>query len=532
VLALAVALTAVLGYQALAAHRSHRTVAEKTLREQARVAAWEFAGASQRALHSRWLVPGLDVVAKVGGKEPERAFALPAELHVANRERGWCWPACAELLFRLDASSGAADAVAPGADGRVVRVPPDDSLFVQVLDLVRAGAARAVDPRWDMATRILRGGRVAAWRRYHRPDSAGLYYGFVGEDDVTRAILREVFEETPVLPPSLTGGAANARLLSIRVTAPGAETPLLDTDPAHTSPFTATHAFEHAFGDMEAVVAVRAGAAPALVIGGLPASRLPLILGLMALTLGLLGISILQIRRESELARLRADFVSSVSHELRTPLAQIRMFAETLELGRVRDDHERERSLGILVNETRRLTHLVDNVLLFSRSERNGMRMQRTATDLSGLVTEVCEGFRPLARAARQELEGEIAPDVRGSVDGDALRQALLNLLDNAVKYGPPGQRIRVGLSRLPDQRAMMWVEDEGSGIRADRRERVWEPYFRLERHRESATAGSGIGLAVVRSVAAGHGGSARIEEARSGGARFVVEVSLSPGGV
>jgi signal transduction histidine kinase len=125
-------------------------------------------------------------------------------------------------------------------------------------------------------------------------------------------------------------------------------------------------------------------------------------------------------------------------------------------------------------------------------------------------------------------LTGEISPDVRGLVDGDALRQALLNLLDNAVKYGPAGQHIRVGLSRLPDDRAMMWVEDEGPGVRPDRRERVWEPYFRLERHRESATAGSGIGLAVVRSVAEGHGGSARIEEARSGGARFVVEVSLA----
>jgi signal transduction histidine kinase len=528
-LALAVALTAVLGYQALAAHRSHREVAEKTLREQAQVAAWEFAGAGQRALHGSYFLPGLDVVAKVSGKEPSSPFAPARELAAVSHERGWCWPGCVSLLFRLDARSGTADAVVPDAAGAAVAVAADHAELAEALEAVRSEAAGAMDTRWDMAIRLLPGGRVAAWRRYAEPGKPGVYYGFVASDAQVRHLLAKVFADVPLLPPSLTGGSENAALLAVRVSAPGAAEPLLDSDPALASAFTATHPFERAFGGMEARVALRPDAAPALVIGGLPASRLPLILGLMLLTLGLLGMSILQIRRESELARLRADFVSSVSHELRTPMAQIRMFAETLQLGRVRDPVERDRSMSILVNEARRLTHLVDNVLLFSRAERNGMTFQRAPTDLSALVLDVCEGFEPLAHAARQRLATEVSPGVNGCADAGALRQALLNLLDNAVKYGAPGQTIGIGLGRLPGDRALLWVEDEGGGVQPDRRERVWEPYFRLERHRESATAGSGIGLAVVQRVAEGHSGGARVEEARSGGARFVVEIGLAP---
>ncbi len=529
VLVLTVGLTAVLGYQAVTAHRSHREVAEKTLREQAQVAAWVLGGASERALHGGFFLPGLDIVAKLGGKEPTRAFAVASELDQVNSERSWCWPECVRLLFRMSARGDVLDAVRPDSLGRPVALAPDDPELTEALGDVRAKAADGLDFHWDLAVRYLPDGRVLAWRRYHRSDGTGLYYGFVARDLEVREILTGLFADTPLLPPALTGKTPNAELLSARLDAPGAPAPLLDSDPGHTSPFSAAYALAPAFGGMRAEVALRESAAPALVIGGLPASRLPLILGLLALTVALLGISILQIRREGELARLRADFVSGVSHELRTPLAQIRMFSETLALGRIRDEGERDRSLGILVNETRRLTHVVDNVLLFSRSERSGMRLQREDTDLSALVREVSAGFEPLAAAARQRLEAEVTEGVAGRLDGGALRQAILNLLDNAVKYGPPGQTVVVGLGRAPGGRALLWVEDEGPGIRPDRRERVWEPYFRMEAHRESATAGSGIGLAVVRTVVEGHGGRARVEEGRTGGARFVLELVLDP---
>jgi hypothetical protein len=110
----------------------------------------------------------------------------------------------------------------------------------------------------------------------------------------------------------------------------------------------------------------------------------------------------------------------------------------------------------------------------------------------------------------------------------------LLNLLDNAVKYGPPGQTVTLGVDvhgRAPDARARLWVEDEGQGIPAESRARVFEPYVRLPRHQGAAHGGSGIGLSVVRELAELHGGEAWVERAASGGARFVVVLPLAPAG-
>ena len=126
---------------------------------------------------------------------------------------------------------------------------------------------------------------------------------------------------------------------------------------------------------------------------------MPLLLGLLALTAGLLAVAIQQLRREHELTRLRGDFVASVSHELRTPLAQIRLFSETLLLGRIRSETEGRRSLEIIQQESRRLTHLVENVLYFSRAEAwHFSSCPGADTDLAALASELIEAFTPLAR--------------------------------------------------------------------------------------------------------------------------------------
>src|SRR2546427_3168524 len=197
------------------------------------------------------------------------------------------------------------------------------------------------------------------------------------------------------------------------------------------------------FGGTRVYVALRPDMAPKLIIGGMPRSPLPQLLILLALTAGLIVVALLQLAREYELARLRADFVSGVSHELRTPLAQIRMFSETLLLGRVRSDGERLRSLEIIDQEARRLTHLVENLLHFSRSERRLARLSPALAPLAPLVSEAAEGFAPLAAARGVTLCTELTDGVVAPVDADALRQMLLNLLDNAVKYGPAGQVVR-----------------------------------------------------------------------------------------
>src|SRR5207244_712328 len=167
----------------------------------------------------------------------------------------------------------------------------------------------------------------------------------------------------------------------------------------YAATFSARDTVEVMMGGMQVAVALRPELASKLVIGGLPRSRLPLLLGALGLTAGLIVTALVQLRREYELARLRTDFVSGVSHELRTPLAQIRMFSETLLLGRVRSEEEGRRSLEIIDQEARRLTHLVENLLHFSRSERQVTRLSPASAPGSGCTTRVPPSPPPPASA-------------------------------------------------------------------------------------------------------------------------------------
>ena len=328
-----------------------------------------------------------------------------------------------------------------------------------------------------------------------------------------------------LLPPSLTKNAPNDSLMSVIL-----------YDAAGHELWRTRHQFplNHAgvakvpyFGGLVTKVALNPRYTEALIIGGLPRSRLPLLFGVMALTIALAVIGVIQLRREDELARLRGDFIASVSHELRTPLAQLRMFAETLLLGRVRSDDERQRSLQIVDQEARRLSHLVENILQFSRAERHAIKLAPIDTALAPQISAALEAFDPIARARQVDVAMSLDEGLRGIVDAGALRQILLNLLDNAVKYGPLGQEVRVLLEPSVTRRhARIIVEDQGPGIPAELRDKVWEPFYRLDRDAQSAVAGSGIGLSVVRELARRHGGDATIEDSTRG-ARFVVVLPL-----
>jgi signal transduction histidine kinase len=254
---------------------------------------------------------------------------------------------------------------------------------------------------------------------------------------------------------------------------------------------------------------------------GLPRQRGLELFGLFALAACLVACSALLLRREEQLARTRANFVSGVSHELRTPLAQIRMFAEMLLLGRVRTEADRRRSLEIIDTEARRLSQLVDNVLQVARSENGHLHVNPIAMRLAPIMRECVESFTMLAQARGIQFRPELQEDLIAPIDSAALRQIVLNLLDNAAKYGPDGQRVVVGLA-LFEGRARIWVDDEGEGIPVRERERVFAPFYRI-RNAQNAT-GSGIGLAVVRELVALHGGDAWIEDAPDAGARVVVQ--------
>jgi signal transduction histidine kinase len=235
-------------------------------------------------------------------------------------------------------------------------------------------------------------------------------------------------------------------------------------------------------------------------------------------------IAVMQIRRESELAGLRADFVANVSHELRTPLAQIRLYLETIRLGRAPTTAQREWSLGHIERETTRLGHLVENVLRFSRVGR-AEAPPTTEVNVAEAVTQIVTEFRPLAAARRAEifLEADDTPPVQ--LRPDALQRIVVNLLDNAVKYGPAGQTVRVRVETIPEA-IRISVSDEGAGVKESERESIWRPFARGAAGND--IAGSGIGLTIVNEVVTQHGGKAWVEAAPGGGAVFVVTLPAS----
>jgi signal transduction histidine kinase len=169
----------------------------------------------------------------------------------------------------------------------------------------------------------------------------------------------------------------------------------------------------------------------------------------------------------------------------------------------------------------------VENVLAFSRGERRQNRISPVPADLEHEIRETLELFAPLARSRRMTLHTALASGLVAMVDPGALRQILLNLLDNAAKYGPEGQTITVGSAH--EQRwARIWIDDEGPGISDADRARVWEPYTRLARDSNGGTGGSGIGLSVVRELVELHGGRCALEASRSGGVRVSFTMPVS----
>jgi signal transduction histidine kinase len=248
---------------------------------------------------------------------------------------------------------------------------------------------------------------------------------------------------------------------------------------------------------------------------------------LVVATIVLVVIAATLTRREALLARARADFLASVSHDLRMPLAQILLASETLSLARERGPEERVRLIHSIVREARRLAALVDNVLLMARPDVTSLRVRPASLPVEQLFGDVEESIRLVVEDAGQHLALDPGREVLIRGDATLLRQALLNLVDNACKYGRPGQTIRLS-ARDQAGRVLLAVEDDGPGIPTRFRRVVFEPWERLGADQESERTGSGLGLAVVAQIARASGGQVRIDAAASGGCRVVLDL---PGG-
>jgi two-component system phosphate regulon sensor histidine kinase PhoR len=233
--------------------------------------------------------------------------------------------------------------------------------------------------------------------------------------------------------------------------------------------------------------------------------------------------------QERKLHAMRADFVANVSHELKTPLALVRMFGELLMTGRVASDEKRTQYLQIIVRESERLTALIENVLDFARVERGKVAYDFAPGDLVGVVGRAVEACRYRAETEGMKLEVEVASELPEVVmDERALQLVVINLVENALKYAPSTEVVRVRVATLDDERVVVSVIDRGPGIPAEDRERIFERFYRGKSARGGSVRGSGIGLALVAHIAVAHGGDVEAREGEGGkGSTFVVTLPI-----
>ncbi len=226
--------------------------------------------------------------------------------------------------------------------------------------------------------------------------------------------------------------------------------------------------------------------------------------------------------RQRRLNAMMSNFVASVSHELRAPVASLGLLAERLGDGRIAGAEEQARYHKLIRGESRRLSATIENVLTFSRRERGRLAREQDLCDLTALLRDALDIVRPLAEERRVTLDGALPEEsVERELDPAAIRQAVLNLLDNALKFSPPGGTIHLSL-RGENGTATITVRDEGPGVPPGERLRIFEPFYRIGSELRRETPGIGIGLAIVREAALAHHGTVLVRDAPGGGAEFI----------
>jgi signal transduction histidine kinase len=238
-------------------------------------------------------------------------------------------------------------------------------------------------------------------------------------------------------------------------------------------------------------------------------------------------------RRQLQLNEMKSNFVSSVSHELRAPIASVRLMAENLEGGKIPEPQKQKAYFSFIVQECRRLSSLVENVLDFSRIEQGRKQYEFEATDLGALARTTVKLMEPYAaeKGVRLEITGQEnpAPHIESSADGRAIQQALVNLIDNAIKHSAKGQAVTVGIeikSESAGPLVHLYVSDHGPGIPAAEHEKIFERFYRRGSELRRETQGVGIGLSIVKHIVEAHGGRVLVQSQAGQGSRFTIELT------
>ena len=524
-LGIALALAAM--YQAYATVRSHRETSARLVRDYGAFAAWSYRQHATETLLMRFRL-ALGSVVHIGkdGSPPGSVSAGAWRAGQMADTSAPCRSACKPSYhFRFP--------LRDLARAEFVGDVPDARIRDSITHLLGAHARTPARPSGDFTTvraRLDDRDRLIAYALVDTRADHTVAYGFELDPAQYEPLFASIFAAEELLPRALTGARANSDLLGVHVRAVGAKTVFASTDTVRLAQ-PSTETLGEQLGGLIITAGVLDSAVGSLTGGAMTRARLPLLVGLLALSVALAMVAIYQMRRDAELARMRSDFVSSVSHELRTPLAQVQLFLETLRLGRHRTDEQREWIFENMQREVTRLTALVNNVLHFARAERGAVAGTRELTMLEEYLGEVVRDFMPLAASRHAKLETRFAGGARALVHRESFRQVILNLLDNAVKYGPPGQTVSVATA-LGDDTVRICVEDEGPGVHTSEHEVIFEPFHRGKDAIGSVAVGSGIGLSVVREIVEWHKGTIRAENRPGRGARFVIELPRAAGSV
>ncbi|HET9554688.1 MAG TPA: ATP-binding protein [Anaeromyxobacteraceae bacterium] len=264
------------------------------------------------------------------------------------------------------------------------------------------------------------------------------------------------------------------------------------------------------------------GAAPRdYVFGGL-------ILTLVIVTVAGTAATLMVVQREARVNRLQTDFVNKVSHDLRTPLTSIRMFVETLQLGRLTDPARQAEALEIIAEETARLSGLINRLLDWARMESGKRSYDFAVQPVEPIIDAALGAFEPQRLHQPAEVVRAIQPGLPPvRADREALVEALLNLLNNAHKYTGSEKRITVGAARSGPT-VLVTVADNGPGIPAPDQKRIFEKFYRARDPLERSIEGSGLGLAMVKHIVSAHGGKISVSSEVGHGATFTIALPVS----
>lgn len=367
-------------------------------------------------------------------------------------------------------------------------------------------------------------------------------YGFlVDRVKLANKLLRS-FESAPLLPKALAEGKATNEMIDLSVFDPLNQL-LLKPKLLYPSNLiaskTLTTEYSGIFNQYRISVSINPESADKLIIGGLPANNLPLVVLTLLVTIFVFAISLLQIRKEKNLNRLRENFVAEVSHELRTPLTQIRMFAEMLFNKKSRNETESLKYAEIIHRESLRLNHLIDNILKYSQTksaELKSIKLPLEKQNIAVIVKDAVAEFEPIAKQKGSEILADLI-SCEIPVEAYSLKRILINLLDNAIKYGPDNQCVKVEskFDRV-NSRYQLSVTDQGPGIPESEFKNIWQPYYRLSIESNKAIAGTGIGLYLVKQLAEKNMAEVWVEcnytdqeisKSGQSGCRFILEWSL-----